>query len=179
MQISCEMTVLMLMTLIAVTPFNCIFDAMIDSKFLYTSTILTNMTTTQIPKMINQMTITMINMFDHDMFLFFDLNADGFFLIKNSSFTTLNNNDFTQYAFLIGWAGRIGVSPNLNSNANKIEASYTESFDLNVSYVDDYSVLITCFFDDISITDCNIDFFKQSKIQCDDEIERFICLNPF
>ena len=185
MQTSCETTILMLMNLITVTSFNCIFDVMIDLKFLYMFIIFINMTITQTSKVeidvkkINQMTITMINMLDHNVFLFFDLNTDDFFLIKNCSFTTLNNNDFTQYAFLIGWTGRIGVDSNLNSKASKIKASYTRSFDLNVSYVNDYSMPITCFFDDILITDCNIDFFKQPKVQCDDEVEESVCLNPF
>ena len=185
MQTSCKTIILMFVVLLIATSFNCVFDVTINLNFLYTFTILINMTITQIPKVkinvkkINHMMITMINMFDHNVFLFFDSNVDVFFSRKKFLFTILNNNNFTQYAYFIDWAGWIEVDSNLNLNASKIEVSYMESFNMNVNYVDDYSVSIICFFDDILITDCNIDFFKQSEIWCNDEIEKSICLNLF
>ena len=40
---------------------------------------------------------------------------------------------------------------------------------------DFYEYHLQTFFDDISIIDSNIDFFKQFKAECDDEIDKLIC----
>jgi len=69
------------------------------------------------------------------------------------------------------------VSSNLNLDDSKIEDSYTSSSDIDVSYVNDYSVLITCSFEDTAVFDCNIDLFKQSSISCNDQVDDSVCLN--
>jgi len=62
-------------------------------------------------------------------------------------------------------------------NDSKIEDSYTDSSDIDVSYVDDYSVLITCSFESTAVFDCNIYLFKQSDITCNNQVDDFVCLN--
>lgn len=123
------------------------------------------------------MTIVITNIYDKSLSLFFASNADGSSSINNSSATTLLDNAFTQYAFSTDWAEKIYVSPNLNSNDSKVEDSYTDSSDIDVSYVNSYSVFVTCFFEDIAVFDCNIDLFKQFSISCNNQIEGLVCLN--
>ncbi len=108
----------------------------------------------------NYMTISMINMYDNQLSLFFDSNVDDFSSIDNSSVIILSDNVFTQYAFSTEWAERVYVSSNLNLDDSKIEDSYTNSSDIDVSYVNDYSVLITCSFEGTAVFDCNVDLFK-------------------
>ncbi len=60
---------------------------------------------------------------------------------------------------------------------SKIEDSFTGSPDIDVSYVDDYSVLITCSSEDTAVFDCNIDLFKQPGIICNNQIDGSVCLN--
>lgn len=98
--------------------------------------------------------------------------------VGNPSFTSLQDNGFTQYAFPTGWAGRICVGPNFNPDASKIEGSYTGPPDIDVSYVDGYSVPITCSSDSIPVSGCNIDLFKQPNIPYNNPVEGPVCLNP-
>jgi hypothetical protein len=49
--------------------------------------------------------------------------------------------------------------------------------DIDVSYVDGFSVPITCSGDTGPITGCNIDLFQQPGITCDNEIEGPTCIN--
>ena len=125
----------------------------------------------------NYIMILMINMYDNQLSLFFDSNADNLSSINNSSVIILSDNVFTQYAFSTEWAERVYVSSNLNLNDSKIEDSYTSSSDINVSYVNDYSVLITCSFKDTAVFDCNVDLFKQLNISCNDQVDDSVCLN--
>jgi len=69
------------------------------------------------------------------------------------------------------------VGPNLNPDGSKIEGSYTGPSDIDVSYVNDYSVLITCFFEGTAVFNCNVDLFKQSSISCNDQVDDSVCLN--
>ncbi len=125
----------------------------------------------------NYMTISIINMYDNQLSLFFDSNADDLSSIDNSSVIILSDNVFTQYAFSTEWAERVYVSSNLNLNDSKIEDSYTNSSDIDISYVNDYSVFITCFFEGTAVFDCNVDLFKQSSISCNDQVNDSVCLN--
>ncbi len=125
----------------------------------------------------NYMTISMISMYDNQLSLFFDSNADDLSSIGNSSVIILSDNVFTQYAFSTEWAERIYVNSNLNLDDSKIEDSYTSSPDIDVSYVNDYSVPITCSSKDTAVFDCNVDLFKQSSISCNDQVDNSVCLN--
>ena len=123
------------------------------------------------------MTVAIINAYDNFLFFFFASNADSSFSIDNSFVTTLSDNAFTQYAFSIEWAERIYVTSNLNLDDSKIEDSYTDSSDIDVSYVDDYSIFITCFSQNIAVFDCNLDLFKQLDISCSNQVDDLVCLN--
>jgi hypothetical protein len=62
----------------------------------------------------------------------------------------------------------VGIELNLNLNNSKIEGSFIVPediiiiiLDIDVSYVDGYSVLITCSSQGIAVTGYNIELFKQ------------------
>lgn len=69
------------------------------------------------------------------------------------------------------------MNSNLNLDDSKIEDSYMSSPDIDVSYVNDYSVLITCSFKNTAVFNCNVDLFKQSSISCNDQVNDSVCLN--
>jgi len=125
----------------------------------------------------NYMTISMINMYDNQLSLFFGSNADDSSSIDNPSAIILSDNVFTQYAFPTEWAGRVYVGSNLNLDGSKIEGSYTGSPDIDVSYVNGYSVPITCSFEGTAVFGCNVDLFKQPSISCNDQVDDSVCLN--
>ena len=51
------------------------------------------------------------------------------------------------------------MGPNLNSNSSKIKGSFTGPSNIDISYVDDYSVPITCSSEGIAVTGYNINLF--------------------
>ena len=67
------------------------------------------------------------------------------------------------YAVPSGWAGRISIGKDLHSDNSKIEGSYygPGKGDIDVSYVDGYSVPITCSIGGETVTGCNIELFDQ------------------
>ncbi len=180
-----QIAFLMLATLIVATSFNCslIFTVTVNlekTNSISASSIVTSASeaeSTATNDSDNYMTIAMINMYDKQLSLSFALNADDSSSIDNSLTTTLSDNVFTQYAFSTEWAERIYVGSNLNLDDSKIKGSYTNSSDIDVSYVNDYYVSITCFFENTAVFDCNIDLFKQLDISCNDQVDNSVCLN--
>ena len=92
--------------------------------------------------------------------------------------TVLPDSASTQYVYPTGWAGNIFVGQGINVNNSLIEGSYIDTVDVDVSYVDGFSVPIACSSGGVAVTGCNIDLFNQSGIACDDEVEGPVCLNP-
>ncbi len=181
MQISCQIAVFMLVALVAATP-NCPVST-VGLEALYTTTVLSTITITGTPEAkntitsANYMTVAVTNQLGNDVSLSFGSNAGGPSPVGNPSPTALHDNGFTQYAFPTGWAGRIYVGPNLNPDGSKIEGSYTGPPDIDVSYVDGYSVPITCSSEGTAVSGCNIDLFKQPGISCNDQVDGPVCLN--
>ena len=126
----------------------------------------------------DHMTIAITNTYGNPLSLSFASNAGGPSPVGNPSATTLPDNTFTEYAFPTGWAGRIYVGPNLNPDGSKVEGSYTGPPDIDVSYVDGYSVPITCSSEGTAVSGCNIDLFKQPGIPCNNQVDGPVCLNP-
>lgn len=106
------------------------------------------------------MTIAMINVHETSLSIFFDSNVDDSSSEENSSTTILTHDFSTQYVFSTNWASKIYVKSNLNSLNNKIEDNFTNSSNIDVNYVDDYSVSITYSFKNSAITDCNVNLFN-------------------
>ena len=83
-----------------------------------------------------------------------------------------------KYTFPIGWAGRIWIGKSWSGCNSLIEASYEPHWAraVDVSYVDGYSVPITCSVDDVAVTGCNLELFDQG-IECDSPLEYGACPN--
>ncbi|MCJ1242440.1 hypothetical protein MMC14_010448 [Varicellaria rhodocarpa] len=124
------------------------------------------------------LTISITNLYGTPLSLSFGSNAGGPLPVGNPSSDMLLNASPTQYTFPTGWAGRIGVGTNLNSNSSKIESSFVGPPDIDVSYVDGYSVPITCSSEGIAASGCNIELFQQPGIKCEDQVDGPICINP-
>ena len=183
MQSCCQIAVSILAALVTATP-NYPPASTVGSEHQYTTTILSTVTITGTPEAsntitnVNYMTITVTNLLGNDMSLSFGSDAGGPSRVGNPSSTSLHDNGFTQYAFPTGWAGRICVGPDFNPNGSKIEGSYTGPPDIDISYIDGYSVPITCSSEGTPVSGCNIDLFKQPNIPCNNQVEIPGCLNP-
>jgi hypothetical protein len=66
---------------------------------------------------------------------------------------------FTQVLFPSGWAWRITIGRNYDPTGSKVEVSYSPSnyvLDVDVSYVDGYTISISCSCSGVAVTGCNI-----------------------
>ncbi len=185
MKVSCQITVLVLAASVAATPFNCppaatVTMTLLEGNFISTLKVVSVTSASDAKSTANidtHMTISLTNVYETQLSLSFNSNAGGPSPVDNSSAIILSNASPTQYTFPTGWAGRIYVGSNLNPDGSKIEGSYTGSSDINVSYVDGYSVPITCSFEGTAISGCNIDLFKQAGIICNNQVDGPVCLN--
>ena len=179
MKAFCQITVLVLAALIAATSYNCSPAPTVTVNIVNTDSIsvlsavsVTSASaaesTATTDDLDNYITIAIINVYSNFLSLFFASNSDCSSSVDNSSVITLSKNDFTQYAFSTEWGERIYVSLNLNLNSSKIEDSYTDSSNIDVSYVDDYSVSIICSSERETVFSYNIKLFNQSDISCND-----------
>ena len=128
------------------------------------------------------LTMSIINLHGTQLTLSFGSNEGAPFPVGNPSITNILGSSQTQFAFPTGWAGRIGVGPNSNVNASKIEGSFVVPpncsgtdciavVDMDVSLVDGYSVPITCSSGGQVLTGCNIDLFGQADVTCPSLVE--------
>ena len=125
----------------------------------------------------SDLTIAITNSYGTQLSLSFGQNSGGPTAIGNPGPTALANAASTQYSFPTGWAGRVGIGPNLNPNNSKIEGSYINGTDIDVSYVDGYSVPIICTAKGNVVSGCNIELFEQQNIICDTPVAGPVCLN--
>lgn len=92
--------------------------------------------------------------------------------------TVLPNSASTQYLFPTGWAGNIPIGRDIQVGNSLIEANYVFNEPwIDVSYVDGFSVPITCSSGGNPVTGCNIDLFEQQGVTCDDKVGS-VCKNP-
>ncbi len=181
-----QITVLNLSDLIAASSFNCSLVATETVTFRRDSLIrnvvsVTSASRSRSTKIINSsgdyMMISITNAYETQLSLSFASNADESSPLGNSSVIVLLNASSTQYVFPTEWAGRMYVDPNINPLSSKIEGSITGSSDINISYVNDYFVPITCSFKGVPIFGCNLDLFKQFGIKCNNQMNGSVCLN--
>ena len=123
------------------------------------------------------LTIGVTNKYRAPLSLSLTSNAGAPSPINDPPAAPLSQYGSTQYLFPTGWAGRINVGPNLNPNGSKIEASFTGPPNIDVSYVDGFSVPVTCSVGDRAICGCNIDLFQQPGIYCPNRQEGPVCAN--
>ena len=104
----------------------------------------------------SDLTINVVNSFGGPLSIFYGSNVGVPTPINNPGSGTLSSS--TQVLFPSGWAGRITIGGNYDPKGSKIEASYSAPDyvpDVDVSYVDGYSVPITCSCAGIAVTGCN------------------------
>lgn len=83
----------------------------------------------------------------------------------------------TTIVYPTGWAGRINIGKTVHSADSKIEGSTTGANDIDVSYVDGYSVPISCSNHVEVLSGCNIDLYTTGN--CTNMVgDKEVCLNP-
>ena len=105
-------------------------------------------------------------------------NADSPSAIGCPGAAQLTASATTEVVFPTGWAGRIFVGKNAQSGDSLIEGSTTGWNDIDVSYVDGYSVPITCGTEKEVLTGCNIDLWKTGTVCGNTEGDNAVCRNP-
>ena len=158
-------------TLIAATPCTT-HDAAIDHLSTQaTSTTMSTLAATGAAG--DEMTIAITNLYGAQLSLSFGLNAGFPAPLDNPQPTILPDSSSTQYIYPTRWAKRVGIGPNLNVNSSKIEGSFIVFKDIiitilniDINYVNSYSISITCSFKGITVTGYNIELFKLA--QCED-----------
>ena len=104
----------------------------------------------------SDLTINVVNSVGGPLSIFYGSNAGAPTPVNNPGSGTLSSS--TQVLFPSGWAGRITIGGNYDPKGSKIEASYTSPDyvpDVDISYVDGYSVPISCSCAGVAVTGCN------------------------
>ena len=126
-------------------------------------------------------TFSIVNSYSVALSLAFDHNAGGPDVIGGPlSPTTIGAGSTTFYSFPTGWAGRIYVGKTTDPANSKIEGSVTGTPDMDVSYVDGYSVPIVCKSAG-KISGCNTELFGLNGNKCGQNVDISgfqICKNP-
>ena len=126
-------------------------------------------------------TFSIVNSYSVALSLSFDHNAGGPDVIGGPlSPTTIGAGSTTFYSFPTGWAGRIYVGKTTDPANSKIEGSVTGSPDMDVSYVDGYSVPIVCKSAG-KVSGCNTELFGLNGNTCGQNVDISgfqICKNP-
>ncbi|KAG7006733.1 hypothetical protein G7Y79_00013g035050 [Physcia stellaris] len=124
------------------------------------------------------LTIGITNKFGTPVSIAFDHNAGGPPPIGGPHGPVKLGASSTQFTFPTGWAGRLYVGKTLNNKNSKIEASYTGPPDVDVSYVDGFSLPVTCSSQGIVVTGCNIPLFHDGHTCGNVDNNGPVCVNP-
>lgn len=84
----------------------------------------------------------------------------------------------TQVVFPTNWAGRIVIGKTTDADGSKIEGSTTVWNDIDISYVDGFSVPIVCSNATAPVTGCNVNLWDVSGPCANTVGEEAVCLNP-
>ena len=126
-------------------------------------------------------TFSIVNSYSVALSLVFDSNAGGPDPMGGKiAPTTIGAGSTTFYSFPTGWAGRISVGKTTHPANSKIEGSITGSPDMDVSYVDGYSVPIVCSSAG-KVSGCNTELFGLNGNTCNQNVDISgfeICENP-
>ena len=103
------------------------------------------------------LTIKVVNSFGSPLSIFYGSNAGAPTPVGNPGSGVLTSS--TKVLFPSDWAGRITIGKTYDPLGSKIEASYSSPNyvpDVDVSYVDGFSVPISCSCSGVAVTGCNI-----------------------
>ncbi|CAD6572536.1 MAG: hypothetical protein ASARMPRED_005437 [Alectoria sarmentosa] len=124
------------------------------------------------------LTIKVVNSFGVPLSIFYGSNAGAPTPVGNPGSGVLTSS--TQVLFPSDWAGRITIGKTYDPQGSKIEASYSSPNyvpDVDVSYVDGFSIPISCSCSGVAVTGCNIPLFNDGKT-CGNTGPGPICYNP-
>lgn len=124
------------------------------------------------------LTINVVNSFGVPLSIFYGSNAGGPSPVGNPGYGALTSS--TKVLFPSGWAGRITIGKNYDAQGSKIEASLSPPNyvpDVDISYVDGYSVPITCSCSGVAVAGCNIQLFNYGHT-CPNQGPGPVCYNP-
>jgi hypothetical protein len=123
-----------------------------------------------------EMTIAITNHYGSALSLSFGLDMSSPPPYSNLQPTVLLDSATIQYVYPDRWAGNVAIGPNLNPDGSKIKGSFiNSSVDIDVSYIDGYTVPITCSSEGVAVTGCNLDLFQG---HCKNQVNGPVCLNP-
>ena len=103
------------------------------------------------------LTINIVNSYDPRLFIFYGSNAGAPTPVGNPGYGILASS--TRVLFPSNWAGRITIGKNYDPRGSKIEASFSPPNyvpDVDISYIDGYSVPISCSCSGVAVSGCNI-----------------------
>lgn len=103
------------------------------------------------------LTISVVNSFGAPLSIFYGSNAGAPTPVGNPGSGVLTSS--TRILFPSSWAGRITIGKTYDPRGSKIEASFSPPNyvpDVDISYVDGYSVPISCSCSGVAVTGCNI-----------------------
>ena len=103
------------------------------------------------------LTINVVNSYGTPLSIFYGSNAGAPTPVGNPGSGVLTSS--TQVLFPSSWAGRITIGRNYDPQGSKIEASFSPPNyvpDVDISYVDGYSVPISCSCSGVAVVGCNI-----------------------
>ena len=103
------------------------------------------------------LTINVVNSFGSPLSIFYGSNAGAPTPVGNPGPGVLTSS--TKALFPSDWAGRITIGKTYDPLGSKIEGSYSSPNyvpDVDVSYVDGFSVPISCSCSGVAVTGCNI-----------------------
>ncbi|KAL2040696.1 hypothetical protein N7G274_006675 [Stereocaulon virgatum] len=126
----------------------------------------------------SDLTINIINSYSIPLSIFYGSNAGAPTPVDNPGPGTLASS--TQVLFPSDWAGRITIGQNYDPEGSKIEASLSGPNyipDVDISYVDGYTVPISCSCQGVAVTGCNIELFNDGQ-NCPNVGPGPICYNP-
>lgn len=105
----------------------------------------------------SDLTIRVVNSYGVPLSIFYGSNAGAPTPVGNPGSGVLTSS--TQVLFPSAWAGRITIGRTYDPLGSKIEASFSPPNyvpDVDISYVDGFSVPISCSCSGVAVTGCNI-----------------------
>lgn len=110
------------------------------------------------------LTINVVNSYGTPLSIFYGSNAGAPTPVGNPGSGVLTSS--TRVLFPSSWAGRITIGRNYDPQGSKIEGSFSPPNyvpDVDISYVDGYSVPISCSCSGVAVAGCNIRMFFTSS----------------
>ena len=99
--------------------------------------------------------LNIVNKQGYALSVFYGSNAGGPSIVGNPGSGALAASATTQVAVPTEFAGRVTIGPDYDPNGSKIEWNWINVPDVDVSYVDGYSIPITCSCQGTAVTGCN------------------------